>query len=144
MTPEEMISEFLCPGCTNGTHPCTECPDYEPNNDYGHNCEKHSPGTFIAGIGAVYLGLPKGFNRVGLDSVKGQKFRGQVRLWTRGTKPDFDHLNVPVWAMEKDGRTYSPRVNLTYIDVIEGGKFVDVQTEHKLPYSVRDFIDDID
>lgn len=48
-----------------------------------------------------------------------------IRLWVSGTKPEWDRLNVPVWAMVDDGflfvRTFAPRVNMSWVDVIEGG-----------------------
>jgi hypothetical protein len=125
--PEEarrMIEEFICPGCVNSPGDC-----YEPldgANVYGYGCARHVLGTFSF-AGHFALGLPKGFNRPGSDDSGKTRHRMLVRLWpaSEGRKPDWDHLNMPVWAMEKDGflfvRTYMPRINQGAVDVIEGG-----------------------
>jgi hypothetical protein len=48
-----------------------------------------------------------------------------IRFWLKGTHPDWDNLNVPIWALEKDGylfvRTYMPRINDSFVDVVEEG-----------------------
>lgn len=145
MTPEEMISEFQCPGCTCGSSPCGTCDKFKMNTTYGHSCENHSAGTFIMGLGRIALGLPKGFTRM----PPGERPRDlgitlAIRNWTEGTHPEWDHLNVPVWAMEKDGllfvRTFVPRLASQYIDVVEKG------TLELVPQAidVSEFIDEID
>ena len=67
-----------------------------------------------------------------------------IRLWPGGTKLDWDKLNVPVWAMVKDGflfvRTFAPRINRTWIDVIEHGTMDMVPNA----INVSEFIDEID
>lgn len=118
MTPEELIGEYICPGCTNGHKP-DACVAYNPYHDWGYMCLAHCPGTTITPhVGRIILGLPKGFCRLG----ENKKY---VRVWQQDTAPQWDHLNVPVWAMEKDGflfvHTSCPRINQVNIDVIEGG-----------------------
>jgi hypothetical protein len=91
--------------------------------------------------------MPKGFNRLGPVGFtrysKGKSFRS-IRLWPEGKSPEWDRFNVPVWAMEKEGylfvRTYLPRLNESYIDVIERG------TLDMVPgaINVGEFIDEID
>ncbi len=141
----EMISEFQCPGCTLGTSPCQECPSFANENKYGFGCSAHSAGTLLVGGGWFYLGLPKGFNRVGAFVAKGDdKTKNNIRLWI-DDPPEWDELNCPIWGMEKDGclfvRTYLPRTNRNFIDIIKGGTF-DMLPETTV--DVAKFIDEID
>lgn len=150
----EMIEEFQCPGCVcgGGTDEANGC--FKPSESHPgwdtFSCDAHMPGTMIMGLGSIYLGLPKGFNRVGMRSesaFRKAKNPGEchnIRFWLKGADPQYDNLNVPVWAMEKDGylfvRTYMPRINDTKIDVIEGG------TLDMVPgaLNVAEFIEEID
>lgn len=138
----KMVQEFQCSGCTCGSSPEDDCFELKTIPNCGSCCKKHSAGTFVLGAGRVYLGMPKGFNKVGLDQVGNERVHA-IRLHYE-TKPKFDHLNVPVWAMKQDGylfvRTYCPRINQTYIDVIKGGKMSDVPQA----IDVSKFIDEID
>lgn len=141
MTQIEMVEEFQCPGCTcGGPKACDKfklrslpCPE-----DHGVWCESHSAGTFLMGFGRIALGLPKGFCRYGPSD------KLDIRLYQKGTKPEWDRLNVAVWAMVKDGflfvRTYSPRVNKCSVDVVEGGDLGMVPGA----IDVSKFIDEID
>jgi hypothetical protein len=136
-----MIEEFQCSGCVSGGDiNCGVC-KLESNNT-GFYCSSHYSGTTLYPIGKIYLGLPKGFNRVGELS---DKRKTHIRLSLDSSKISYDYLNVPVWAMEKDGylfvRVYCPRINITYIDVIKGGILKDVCPK---ALNVADFIDDID
>ena len=130
----DMIEEFQCPGCVCGSSPREDCFRPAPLMDGWprFNCNAHVAGTMVLGIGSFYLGLPKGFCRVGMRSEAAyrrvQEKEGahtNIRLWLKGTNPGWDDFNVAVWAMEKDGylfvRTYSPRTNNSNVDVIEGG-----------------------
>lgn len=154
MTQKElkMIKEFQCSGCVSGSSPEDDC--YSPSTlDPSYpffRCNKQCPGTTILGLGTIYLGLPKGFNRVGSRSESAYRRAGNpgenthIRLWCDGDHPGWDKFEVAVWAMEQNGflfvRTYSPRINAAYIDVIEGG------TLEMCPNTidVGKFIDDID
>lgn len=118
---EEMIEKFVCPGCMLGSD--TKCGSYEPRGDGTFTCGKHAPGTnlfTLRGVQTVVLGLPLGFCRVMTSEP-----RTEVRCWAAGTNPGWNPLNVPVWAKEEDGhlfvRTYCPRIDTAYVDVIEGG-----------------------
>jgi len=150
LSEEELlvIGEMQCPGCTCGCAPAAECESFKPSNDYGFKCEGHSSGTILSGVGYVYLGLPKGFNRVGAFRAKGDdKTLNNIRLWIYPAIPEWDFLNVPIWAMEKDGflyvKTYCPRINVNYVDVVKGGRI-----EHIPPdchaFNVDDFLEEID
>lgn len=127
---EEMVEEFLCPGCVCGGN--IECGVYKDPAERGAphgGCEAHVLGTTIMpGFIKVALGLPKGFCRPTWchrdDRPENKMF---VRLW-----PDplsvgdlWNELNVPVWGLEKDGylfvRTLSPRNGWLFTDVIKGG-----------------------
>lgn len=136
MEHKEMVEKFQCPGCVAGSD--TGCGIYKFDADE-MKCSSHVLGTIISRVGSIALGLPKGFCRPGFG-----KNKIDVRLWTTGTQPAWDHLNVPVWAMEQDGflfvRTFAPRINMTWVDVIEGGNI------QALPsvINVAAFIEDID
>jgi hypothetical protein len=124
MLAEEMIEKFQCPGCVHGSD--TKCRKFDLNTECGVFCENHALGTMGPGLRPFALGLPKGFNQPGPDdSRKTNKYKIGIRLWTQGTSFEWDNLNVPVWAMEEDGflfvRTYSPRINDGFMDVIESG-----------------------
>jgi hypothetical protein len=66
--------------------------------------------------------------------------------------PGYDHLNVPVWAMQKTEnemdilfvRCYLPRVDCQFVDVILNGKLEDVQGTFPNVIDVSTFIDEID
>ena len=140
---KSMISEFQCPGCTCGSAPCEKCESFKPGSvpeQGSFFCESWSAGTFMFPGGNIMLGLPKGFNKVG--PIDKEKHKNIIRLWDK-TKPEWDHLNVAVWAVVKDGylfvRTYCPRVNVTYVDVVKGGKDIPAGA-----IDVGKFIDEID
>ena len=102
---EKSIEKFQCPGCTLGHN--TRCGSYfglqlmnkGPNASF--RCEAHRPGTFAMPGGRVYLGLPRGFSKVGPSP-------DSTELWLlpEGTRPKFDDLNIPVWAMERDDHLF--------------------------------------
>lgn len=146
MNTKELVEKFQCPGCVAGSD--AECGNYQPNEQYGAVCKSHVLGTSIgAPNNKIALGLPKGFNKPGV-SDDGVNARNTInlRLWSKDAGcPDWDNLNIPVWAMIEDGflfvRTYCPRLNFGYVDVIEGGDF-DVLPESTI--DVGKFIDEID
>jgi hypothetical protein len=96
----------------------------------------------------VVLGLPKGFCRTGCSQSSDRSPNSKPRIYMFEDPKlhfGFDHLNVPVWAIEQDGflivRVLSPRVNETRIDIIKGGTIAQLcPTAH----DVSKFIDDID
>jgi hypothetical protein len=115
LTLVEMVERFQCPGCLHGPTP-SDCDKFKLGES---GCDGHVAGTFISSLGRIALGLPKGFNRFGArDELS-------VRLFAEGT-PLWDHLNVPVWKMHVEGflfvRTYLPRVNGCFVDVIQSPK----------------------
>lgn len=138
---KEMIEEFQCPGCVAGMD--VKCGAFKLQVDYGFTCLGNVPGTTKMPGGTFALGLPKGFDKIGDARGKTTK-EPYIRLWGRGTKPEWDKLNVAVWGLEKDGylfvRTWSPRINKTYVDVISGGTMAMVPGA----INVGDFYEEID
>jgi len=141
---KEMIEKFQCPGCGLGSD--IDCGSFELEKQYNHFCcTKHVPATVEIRSGLFCLGCPKGFNRVGARYTHSPKLQGEeashIRLWIMPKSPKWDIYNVPVWAMVQDGylfvRTYLPRVNYAYVDIIKGGtlelcpKAIDVTDEIK-------------
>lgn len=119
---KELVEEFQCPGCVSGSD--TNCGSY----NYGQRelrCVSHVLGTQFGLGNVIALGMPKGFNKPGFREDGQARNRMDIRLWEKGTHPDWERLNVPVWAMEKDDflfvRTFAPRVNCTWVDIVEGG-----------------------
>ncbi len=140
---EQMVEEFQCPGCVSGNR--VNCGNYE-SCDFGDGayCQSHVPGTTIYPIGRVFLGMPKGFNRLG--PIDRDMMPAAIVLFTERLNVDFyDDFNVPVWAMEKDGylfvRVFSPRNNLPRIDVVKNGNW---DLVWKSTIDVGKFIDEID
>lgn len=134
MTPLEMVKEFQCAGCVIGGD--TDCGKYTPYQDGTAGCMAHIMGTTTPtknGIVSFALGLPKGFNRGGRCWSDKHRWHSAmyIRLFPKGdTLPVYDFLNVPVWAMERDGflfvRTAMPRMGEFAVDVIEDGKRADI------------------
>ena len=149
---KEMIEKFQCPGCVCGMD--TSCVKFYEDKAWNYFCcEKHVPGTRINLAFSIMLGMPKGFNKVSeahmaynvSDRRRNEADRiMHVRLSLKETPQVWDNLNVPVWAMEKDGylfvRTFIPRVGLHFVDVIEGGSLAMVPNA----INVAEFIDEID
>ena len=146
-TQHDMISDFQCLGCMLGSDP-SDCESFKfdaeeapPLNFF--RCSAHCPGTIFMPGGRIYLGMPKGFNKVGALPTEGTS--NTIRLWLKNNVPVWDKLNIPVWAMEHNGflfvRTYMPRINEGWVDVIEGMAFDDLPVG---VINVIDFIEEID
>lgn len=134
----KLIEEFQCPGCVSGHN--TKCGSFKLDKPMpgAFRCGAHVPGTMMFPGGAVAIGLPRGFNKVGVGKMS-------IRFYDKGAPPIYDNLNVPVWAMEVDGylfvRVYSPRINATYVDVIEGATIAEFCPN---AIDVGKFVDEID
>lgn len=145
---KERIEKFQCPGCVHGGD--TNCGMFSESIDaFCNSCQNHVLGTHIGFNILVALGLPKGFNRPGRvwdDKAKNfiHESRINIRLLDINDLPEWNKLNIPVWAMEKDGylfvRTVMPRIGMILIDVIEGGTLDLVPNA----LNVAEFIDEID
>lgn len=141
MTKEQMVEEFQCPGCVLGGN--TQCGKYVWD-DRELRCSSHVLGTMVGLGNPVALGLPKGFCKPGWNDDGRQRNKIAVRLFPQGEIPVWDRLNVPVWAMEQNGflfaRTFAPRIDFTWVDVIEGGTLAMCPNA----INVAEFIDEID
>ena len=116
---EDAIQTYQCPGCVSGDYPkCFEQGDTD-------ECSNHTAGTNIfPAVGRIFLGLPKGFCRLGvcLDT--------KIKLFERfeefqATWGDYDKFNIPVLKhLDKHGnslvRGLTPRLNYPFIHIILG------------------------
>ena len=153
MTKIEMIEEFICPGCVNGSD--TKCGKYKPCDQEPTcgKCLEHVLGTIIPGIGGFALGMPKGFNRPGWCCDRKRPHAAMtIRVWTQDKATKFfvgewDKLNIPVWYFyDRDRkilfvRTYAPRINEGFVDVVETDR---VPTQLKNVIDVSTFYTEID
>jgi len=125
MTPIEMNEEFQCPGCVVGSD--VSCGKFKQGDWDGSGCVSHVVGTASGSPNNLFaLGLPRGFNKPPANIFSHEyASKMEIRVWPKGTYPEWDNLNVPVWAMEKDGflfvRTVMPRVGRIAVDIVEGG-----------------------
>lgn len=126
-----MVERFQCPGCVVGSS--TRCGRYKDggSDEVGHFCESHVLGTSLNFTIHIALGLPVGFNRSGPDErMRETRNVMRIRLWPKGTQRDrADTFNRDVWALVKDGflfvRSYSPRIDMGTVHVVEGGTLKD-------------------
>jgi len=123
MNTETAIKTYQCSGCVSGTYP-----DCFIKEDSGIGCTKQCAGTSIAspsiGINTIFLGLPKGFCRIGYQKdMQVYIFESQVQ---QEKEWKYDKFNIPVWKhLDEHGnilvRGYMPRLNLGFIHVILNG-----------------------
>ncbi len=92
--------------------------------------------------------MPKGFCNVGdiSNNLTNEKRTHNIRLYSNPEDVyPYDRLNVPVWVMEHEGylfiRGLSPRINMTFIDIVKDGKIKDICPNAT---DVSEFIDEID
>jgi len=138
----EMIKKFQCPGCSLD---CSNIEIKESGKEM-FRCESHSAGTILGGVGKIYLGMPKGFDKVGaIKNNLDEETTTNIRFHSEKDYSFFDKFNLPICAREVDGylfiRTFCWRINRSYIDVIKGGNL------SFLPSGVLvldEFIDDFD
>lgn len=112
------VERYQCSGCISGSD--TSC--FKENVAGGIGCGKHLAGTMITGIGSVFLGLPKGFNRLGhLDNMKPTIFKSFKEFTETGWK-EYNNFNIPVWKhLDKHGNTLvrglMPRRNEPFLHI---------------------------
>lgn len=108
------IEEYQCSGCVSGCD-VEEC--FEANPSGGIGCGRHHSGTLIPSIGKIFLGMPKGFDRLGPhEKMKVQIFQNLDEGW------GFDKFNIPVWKYKnKIGHTLvrgiMPRRNEPFVHI---------------------------
>lgn len=108
------VKGYQCAGCMNGNEPA-EC--FRKTELGGIGCGNHYSGTIILGIGKIFIGLPKGFQRLGEQSdMQPNIFETFESGW------GYDKFNEPVWKfLTEDGHTLvrglSPRTNKGFIHI---------------------------
>lgn len=109
------VETYQCPGCVCG-HDIT-C--YE-KSEGSIACKKHVAGTIIfPAVGKFFLGLPKGFCRIGDTKMVIEIFESFEKFW------GYDWLNVPVWKhLDEHGNTLirglMPRINEPFLHIFMG------------------------
>ena len=108
------IEDYQCTGCVAGSD--VSC--FEKNETGGVGCGKHFSGTMISGIGNIFLGMPKGFNRLGFAT----KMKPNVYETFESSDWDYDMYNIPVWKYKNEkGHTFvrgiMPRRNEPFIHI---------------------------
>ena len=106
------IEEYQCSGCVSGCD--ISC--FEKDYTAGIGCGKHRAGTFCLGVGSMFLGMPKGFNRLG--QLSGM----QPSIYATYTEGHYDMWNIPVWKYKNPiGHTFvrgiRPRKNEPFLDI---------------------------
>ena len=115
---KKAIEEYQCAGCMKGCD--TSC--HKPDETEGIGCGAHHAATIMLGAGKLFLGLPKGFNRLGwLGALSGNDFR--PKIFEKFTKEDkYDAFNVAVWKhLDEHGHTIvrglRPRKNEPFLHI---------------------------
>jgi len=111
---KKAVEEYQCIGCMKGCD--ISC--YKEKQDFGIGCGEHFAGTYISSIGKVFLGMPKGFNRLGIAEET------KIQIYNSYEECDwqFDMWNIPVWKhLDENGNTLvrgiMPRRNKPFIDI---------------------------
>lgn len=135
LSTEQLVEKFQCSGCVCGGN--TDCGQYKFD---GRSCASHVTGTSILGEGNIALGMPKGFNRCGLQRSN------MTGKWESSNKPniefltvepgarplfEYDVFNVPVWKyQDEEGfvfvRVFIPRKGSHKVQVIQGAELSDI------------------
>ena len=110
---QKAIEKYQCSGCVAGHG--ISC--FKPNEiSGGVGCGKHLAGTLIMGIGSIFLGLPKGFNRLGLSDKMKPIIFNNIKEFIESDWGEYNKFNVPVWKhLDNNGYTlvrgFMPRKN---------------------------------
>lgn len=128
---KEAVEKYQCPGCVCGMD--TSC--YE-KWEFGVGCGKHVAGTRVMpSIGLIWLGMPKGFCRLGPMENKirpemHESLSALNKVYGKTPKVDsiknegfYNKYNVPVWKHRtSEGhilvRGISPRVNRPFLHIL--------------------------
>jgi hypothetical protein len=112
---KDAVERYQCPGCVCGSD--ISCYENVWDIQTVLSCSKHVAGTSISNIGRIFLGMPKGFNRLGFcDKMTIHIFKAFKDGW------GYDFLNVPVWKIrDEHGNTIvrgiCPRTNYAWIHI---------------------------
>ena len=111
---KKAIEEYQCSGCISGHN--IEC--FGESESGGCGCGKHYAGTMVLPmIGKIFLGMPKGFNRLGeFVNAKPSIFEKFEDGW------GYNKFNYPVWKyLNENGHTVvrglCPRINVPFIHI---------------------------
>jgi hypothetical protein len=112
---KNVIEEYQCSGCINGCG--IKC--FESNGNGGIGCGKHMAGTFVMQIGKIFLGMPRGFNRLGVQAELVPLIFETFESFDWG---QYDKWNVPTWKyLSKEGHTFVrgivPRKNEPFLHI---------------------------
>jgi len=137
MKPNKFVKEYQCLGCVSG--PTDEC--FKESDGKSIACDKHVAGTMVfPSVGILFLGMPKGFNRLGEQS------KLQIAIYKTQSDQEiqwkYDQFNVPVWKHQnKEGhifiRGYIPRLNQGFIHIILKGNYKDIKA-HEIDITTID------
>lgn len=109
---EKAVRNYQCPGCVVGHD--TSC--FREGN--GAGCSRHKAGTIILGIGYIFLGMGKGFNRLGpYENMKPEIYE---KFTSAGA--EYNKWNIPVWKyLNPEGHTFvrglRPRLNEPFLHI---------------------------
>lgn len=119
MDVKTVVEKYQCCGCIN----CDEMSCFTKNTKILKECSAHVAGTYVIPHGKIYLGLPKGFNRFGVqenyDLNIFENFEDYTKYWGDPTLYDF-----PAWK-HFDGeatliKVFSPRINRFSLAIVLG------------------------
>ena len=112
---KKAIEKYQCSGCVVGGD--ISC--FVKNENGGIGCGKHHAGTMIfPGVGNIFLGMPRGFNRLGEYT----KMKPCIFDTFKSSDWKYDTWNIPVWKyLSKEGHTFvrgiMPRRNDPFVHV---------------------------
>ena len=110
------VELYQCPGCIGGHD--TTCYKKSGNSVA---CGEHRAGTLILPGGKVFLGMPKGFNRLGVGF--GDEKNLKIEMFESFEQADwYNEFNIPVWKhIDENGNTLvrglSPRTNQPFLHI---------------------------
>jgi len=111
---KEAIEEYQCSGCTSGSD--TSC---HTSAFGGVGCGRHSAGTIMHGVGKLFLGMPIGFNRLGVHE---RLQPVMYKEYSDHSKSGYNMWNIPNWKhLNEDGHTIvrglMPRRNEPFLHI---------------------------
>lgn len=113
---KQAIEDYQCAGCVNGSN--TKCGKFiQDTANESLRCLSHCAGTAMSGAGRFFLGMPKGFCRLGKDNDAVIYIFQNLGEWS-----GYDKFNVPVWKyVNEKGHTFvrmfMPRLNQGWLQV---------------------------
>lgn len=111
---KDAIESYQCSGCISGSD--ISC--FKKNDTGGTGCGSHMAGTIISGIGNIFLGMPKGFNRLG----EYKKLKPNIYQKFEDSDWKYNMWNIPCWKYKnEEGHTFvrgiMPRRNEPFIHI---------------------------